>query len=252
MNWSQFQSEEFVRNFRSLDWRETLSLEGRNIDTSFESFLTKVNTLVDRHVPVATLTRKQRNKKPWITPEILKAMQKRDSYLRKSLKCKSEESRDFYFTTFRRFRNNVVSLCRRSKAKYFADYFHQNSKNIRKIWKGVKEIISLKSNPKSKPISLRIDDIVTSNPDIVANSLNSYFSSVADNVRSRIPESDKHFTYFLKYPNLNIIFLSPTTPEEVQKIINSMSPSKSFGPNRIPSKILKLVCTEFFYPYTGE
>ncbi|MEO0688528.1 MAG: hypothetical protein AAFY76_26545 [Cyanobacteria bacterium J06649_11] len=180
----------------------------------------------------------------------MKAMQKRDSYLRKSLKCKSEESRNFYFTTFKRFRNNVVSLCRRSKAKYFADYFHQNSKNIRKIWKGVKEIISLKSNPKSKPISLRIDDIVTSNPDIVANFLNSYFSSVADNVRSRIPENDKHFTSFLKCPNLNSIFLSPATSEEVQKIINSMPPSKSSGPNSIPIRILKLVCTEISYPLT--
>ena len=74
------------------------------------------------------------------------------------------------FVTFRNFHNNVVTLCRQSKAKYFADYFHQNSKHIRKIWKGFKEIMSLKLSSKSKPISLRIDGIVTSNPDIVANS----------------------------------------------------------------------------------
>ena len=248
-NWSQFQSEEFSRIFRSLDWREILSLENRNIETSFDAFLSNVNGLVDRHVPIATLTKKQRNKKPWITSEILKQMQIRDSYLRKYLNCKSE-SRNFYFSSFKRYRNLVVGLCRRSKAKYFDDYFHQNAKNIRKIWKGVKEIVSLKSSSTSKPISLRIDDIVTSNPEIVANSFNSYFSSVADKIRSKIPESNKHFTSFLKHPNLNSIFLSPVTPEEVQKIIHSMPLSKSSGPNSIPIKILKLVCKEISYPLT--
>ena len=249
-DWSQFQSEEFSRIFHSLDWREILSLEKRNIDTSFDAFLSNVNGLVDRHVPMATLTKKQRNKKPWITSEILKQMQIRDFYLRKYLNCKSEESRNFYFSIFKRYRNLVVGLCRRSKAKYFVDYFHQNAKNIRKIWKGVKEIVSLKSSSTSKPISLRIDDIVTSNPDIVANSFNSYFSSVADKIRSKIPESDKHFTSFLKHPNLNSIFLSLVTPEEVQKIIHSMPLSKSSGPNSIPIKILKLVCKEISYPLT--
>ena len=66
------------------------------IDTSIDSFLSRVNNLVYRHVPMATLSKKQRNKKTWITSEILKAMQRRDSYMRKYLKCKSEESRSFH------------------------------------------------------------------------------------------------------------------------------------------------------------
>ena len=127
-DWSQFQSEEFSHIFHSLDWREILSLEKRNIDTSFDAFLSNVNGLVDRHVPMATLTKKQRNKKPWITSKILKKMQIRDFYLRKHLNCKSIESRHFYFSIFKRYRNLVVGLCRQSKTKYFLDYFHQNAK----------------------------------------------------------------------------------------------------------------------------
>ena len=70
---------------------------------------------------------------PWITSEILKQMQIRDSYLRKHLNCKSVESRNFYFSIFKRYRNLVVGLCRQSKIKYFVDYFDQYAKNIRKI-----------------------------------------------------------------------------------------------------------------------
>ena len=53
---------------------------------------------------------------------------------------------------------------------------------------------------------------------------------------------------FLNHPNLNPIFLSPVTPEEVSKLISSMSPSKSSEPNSIPIKILKLVCVEISNP----
>ena len=68
------------------------------------------------------------NKKPWITSEILKQMQIRDFYLRKYLNCKSVESRNFYFSICKRYRNLVVGLCRQSKTKYLLDYFHQNAK----------------------------------------------------------------------------------------------------------------------------
>ena len=112
----------------------------------------------------------------------------------------------------------------------------------------VKEIISLKSNSVPKPISLKIDGVVTSDPNPVANSFNSFFSSVADNIRSRIPESEKQFSSFLHNPNLNSIFLTPVTPEEVAKIINSIPPSKSSCPNSVPIKILKSVCAEISNP----
>ena len=96
MDWSQFQSEEFIRDFANSDWQEILGIEDENIDTSIDSFLSRVNNIVYRHVPMAALSKKQRNKKTWITSEILKAMQRRDSYMRKYLKCKSEESRGFH------------------------------------------------------------------------------------------------------------------------------------------------------------
>ena len=112
-NWSKFHNEEFNRDFCSLEWREILSLEGGNIDISFDAFLSKVNSFVDRHVPTATLTKKQHNKKPWITSGILKSMQKRDFYLRKYLNCKSDEFRVLYYPSMR-YRNQIVALCRQS------------------------------------------------------------------------------------------------------------------------------------------
>ena len=248
LNWSKFNQEHFVRDFRALNWSEILGLDHQNIDISLDSFISKTSTLVEQHLPTANLTKKQSRKKPWITSGIVKSMSKRDFFYRKFLQSKTEASRTFYQNLFKRHRNHIVRICRCSKANYFVNYFHKNSRDIRKIWQGVKGIISLKASSSTKPISLEINGTVTSDPLLVANSFNSYFSSVADKIRSKIPESDKHFSSFLKQPNLNSIFLSPATSEEVCKLIYAMPSSKSSGPFSIPTKILKLVATEISFP----
>ncbi|MEM6831004.1 MAG: reverse transcriptase family protein [Bacteroidota bacterium] len=243
-DWSKFNQDSFLREFRALNWHEVLSLEGGDVNFSFDSFNTKVSDLVDRHLPTKRLSKRQLVKKPWITSGILKSMSKRDTYFRRFLRSKSEESKVFNHSLFRQYRNQIVALCRRSKADYYANYFHSNSTNIRKIWQGINEIISLKPKSTRKPISLRIDDAVTSDPLLVANHFNRYFSSIAESIRSRIPTSDKCFTSFLNGSTQNSIFLSPVTSDEVAVIINSMSPSKGSGPNSIPYRILKLLSPE--------
>ena len=55
----------------------------------------------------------------------------------------------------------------------------------------------------------------------------------------------------LSYPgheNSNTMFLSPTLPEDMGDLINSMKTNKASGPNSIPTKILKLFKKEFSKP----
>ena len=56
---------------------------------------------------------------------------------------------------------------------------------MHKIWAGV-HIISLKSKKSHNPISISVDTVVTSDPVIVGNNFNDFFSSIADEVRSEI------------------------------------------------------------------
>ena len=125
VNWTKFKPQKFVHDFRALNWNEILNLEGGDIDTSFNAFLSKVNALIDQHVPTATLSKKQRSKKPWITSGILKSMSKRDFFLRKSLSSKSKNNKAFYYSCFKRYRNKIVSLCRQSEV--FSSIFKQHS-----------------------------------------------------------------------------------------------------------------------------
>ena len=70
---------------------------------------------------------------------------------------------------------------------------------------------------------------------------NNYFFSIATKTKLNISFSHKHFSVFLKNRS-NISFsVSPTDKTEIQNVISSLDSNKSVEPNRIPTKILKLL-----------
>ena len=248
-DWSNFDQENFVLDFLDIDWDNHFTGCDLNPDLCFDYFNDKMNDLLERHLPTVRLTKKQAKTrlKPWITPGITRAMSKRDHYFRKFNKSKNEDSKTHFHNLFKTYRNMIVTLCRQSKSKFYTQYFQQYSSNMHKMWTGVRDLISLKSKTIS-PISLKIGNSITSDPETVANHFNEFFSTIADNIQTTIPPTKYHYSTFLKNKNRNSIFLRPTTPVEVIEIINSFSISKSHGPHSIPTKILKLIKQDISVP----
>ena len=78
------------------------------------------------------------------------------------------------------------------------------------------------------------------------NSFNNYFTSIAPNLISGLSTSLNDFKFYLNTPNLNSIFLQPSTPSEVINICslkNTKSPT-----NEIPSFIYKTFSTSLADP----
>ena len=50
-DWSNFDQENFILDYFSIDWNKTLKIEEQNIDYSPEIFLNKINELVDNFAP---------------------------------------------------------------------------------------------------------------------------------------------------------------------------------------------------------
>ena len=55
---------------------------------------------------------------------------------------------------FKFLRNKLVELIRVSKRLHFREYFHKNLKNPKEIWKGIRDLVSLKEKNPSKSIIL--------------------------------------------------------------------------------------------------
>ena len=61
-------------------------------------------------------------------------------------------------------------------------------------------------------------------------------------------KAKKPFSHYLGQITDETIFLSPTTPADIESLINCIKPNKAIGPNSIPTKILKEFKTELSEP----
>ena len=75
---------------------------------------------------------------------------------------------------------------RQSKKAYFQKFFLENAKNVKNTWKGIKSIININSKSKVQPTSLLVKNELISDPKIVADSFNNYFSQIASELQNKI------------------------------------------------------------------
>ena len=83
---------------------------------------------------------------------------------------------------------------------------------------------------------------MVTNPIDICKNFNDYFSIIAENILT----SSKHpilnsFDKYLTNSLENSFVFEPCDPSEVNLIINQLNPSKSSGPNRIPTKIMQMI-----------
>ena len=82
-DWSNFDQENFILDYFSIDWNETLKIEEQNIIYSTEIFLNKINKLLDNFAPFKKISKyKLKFKlKPWITPGLQKSISVKNKFL---------------------------------------------------------------------------------------------------------------------------------------------------------------------------
>ena len=122
---------------------------------------------------------------------------------------------------------------------------------MKNIWKGIRSLVNIKT-PRTSSIKLMDEnDNLVSDPLQIANIFNNHYSTIGQKVQQKIPnQSGDHRSYLKKLrsdgklcinPDGSSFFLSPTVPDEVEKIIDALDTSKSSGPNGIPVILLKLL-----------
>ena len=75
----------------------------------------------------------------------------------------------------------------------------------------------------------------------MAEHFNNFFTSICKNLQETIPLARKDYAQYLKTPSKSNFSIKPIKPEGISGIIKTMKNSKSTGPNRIPTKILKII-----------
>ena len=150
----------FLQDIKSISW-EIIDIDKSNVDHSFSIFMSEITKILDKHMPYKKLTNKQfkRKYKPWITEGIIQSIQRKNSLFNKYMKCKETDLKKTYHSEYKLLKNRIIALIRNSKESFYRNYFSRNTKNLRNIWKGIKEVINVKSKQLNQPSSLQVDDV---------------------------------------------------------------------------------------------
>ena len=154
----------------------------------------------------------------------------------KFVKCKNKILKEFHHNNYRNYRNLLSTLLKRAKENYFTNFFNDNIKDIKKTWKGIKTLVSMKQKNNDTPSLITKDEKYINDPVSIANTFNNLFTSVFEIVHSKIKFPNKSFRNFLSSEINDSFIITSTNKGEIYKIISSLNSNKSCGPNSIPTK----------------
>ena len=146
------------------------------------------------------------------------------------------------------------SMLRDARRLYYNEAFNNAENNTRIIWKTIKSLTGMGKN-KQVIITLKDgDSVLEDNEDIVCK-FNSYFSTIADRLRSTMPDVVHHIDKLLNFvqskkdPNVSFV-IPPITSTQVIFYLKKISPSnlrraknKASGINIISACFLRMAAS---------
>ena len=153
-----------------------------NPNIGFENFMLIINNLLDKHAPFKEQAKRKEKLrfKPWITKGILTSIKQRDKIHKEMIKAKNSQTKQLKLSLYKKYRNIIVDLLKKSKESHYRKYFEDNKRNCKAVWNGINEIIYSKSKANAwEPNYLLINGKAVSQPKDIAEHFNDYFTSIS-------------------------------------------------------------------------
>ena len=171
-------------------------------------------------------------------------------------KEKNNDLKNELLLKYKKKKNEITSLIRKSKKLYYNEYFAKNSSNMKKLWAGINQIVNKKGNSNDTPVCIEIDNDGNVNtivdPKGIANAFNTHYTTVAEKIlRKRKYHGNKSYKAYLKNANSQTFMMKPTVPVEIEDIISNLDTSKSTGPNSIPQQLIKSIKKSISIPLSN-
>lgn len=226
--------DKFICDLNATDWDFILSVN--DINCMYNTFLTYVKQLYDRHFPVIDVKyRYDKSKSPWMSEGIYNSIRRKNHLYKKFLKTRTLHNKSIY-TLYKNRLNTVVKL---AKKNYLCTKFNQEKNNIKGTWKLINSLLN-KHKPSLNPTYFCTDDNnkITASKDI-ADALNKYFVDIGSNLASKLPLCNTPVETFLGARCSNSLFLTPITQGEIVDTLNKFPSGKASGFDELNSCVIK-------------
>ena len=237
-NYRNFSEESFLADITIQKWNNDFE----DVNDSYNDFIFRLEGCVNRHAPIQKLDQKEqkRNQKPWITNEILKRIKHRNKLFAQRKSNPSDVSIKRIYVLFRNAINRDIKAAKKS---YWASYFDQSKNDMKKTWKGIRQIVNIKNPSISNTNQINLNGTNLTDPTQIANAFNNFFVNVGPNTGRSIPISFKKPATYLKNRIPLDFIIAHTSDDEILKIILSLDESKFTGPSSIPVRLMGLWCS---------
>ena len=244
----EFNEESFIDDICIQNWT---AKNPAGTNPKIDDFLWRLDGCIDRHAPLKKMNKKQLNKisKPLINKFILKMISHRDRLFKKK---KEDPLNQHIKQSYNLFRNRTTREIKKSRRKYYKEYFEGNLNNMKKTWQGIKQIINInnKAGVQINQLCHKGKQINTNQE--MANTFNEFFTEIGPQLDKEIPQSKRPggCKIYLNSRIPNSFLISITDPQEISDIINNFDDSKATGPCSVPIKLLKLARNELSIPFS--
>ena len=150
-DFSNFNDDKFRKEVNQINWDVIVKLDLKDPNLSLNNFYTNLTFLLDEFAPYKKVSNKEcrLNFKPWISTEILNLMKQRDKLLKNFSQENDPTKKTTLHTAYKQLRNLVTQKKRLSKSLYYTSYFEKNSEKSSAIWKGIRNLVNVKSSNKT-------------------------------------------------------------------------------------------------------
>ena len=196
--------------------------QGKNVSAAWDVFKETIEEAIDRYIPLKV--RRSKGRPPWLTSRVKNLINRKQRYWKKFSKSRSPEDFENY--------KLAEGLCKRgvSAAKRAFERKLAKSGNTRPFTSYIKSKIKCVSSVGP----LKVDNVLVTKNDEMANILNKFFVSVFTKEPPGTPPAPEPLAY--QEPLLDIAF----TPSKVKRKLEALRPNSAPGPDKITPRFLKL------------
>ena len=220
-------------------WDEVLSYN--DVNMSFNKFLNIYLTIFYSSFPTKAVYNSSFSK-AWLTQGIkISCTNKRKLYL--ISRHSQDQNMKIYYRRYCKVLAEVIKL---AKQKYYNNLLMNSTNKARTTWNIINENIN-KRHQKQDISSVNINGVIIQNSQIITNSFNMYYSSVAKHIMKEINNSNtvgskqNSGTYLhntLQQP-LPLYEFKYVSPKEIENVVKSLKAKESHGYDGIPIKVIK-------------
>ena len=149
---------------------------------------------------------------------------------------------------YKDYRNKVNNLKRHAKQNFYCSKLKENKTSMKDTWSVINSLLNKPS--RDAPLYFLHNNEKVSDSQTIANEFNCYFMNCCKDALSSMakPSPNLDFKDYLKNPNPNSLYFSPTTESEILEICKSLKNTYSCGFDNLSCNMLKQIIFSIVKP----